>query len=150
MLKKLVIFASLIFLSYACLITNCPRGGKRGDIAPSLTTALRECPSCGPNHLGQCFGPHICCGANIGCFIGTPETYHCRKESLYTKPCVAGYAMCRGNTARCATNGICCSQESCYIDTSCKISDVVANDRKIDADLNMIFPGNEVSSELLQ
>ncbi|XP_012222809.1 oxytocin-neurophysin 1-like [Linepithema humile] len=149
MLKELIVFANLILLSYACLITNCPRGGKRGDIAP-LETIARECPSCGPNHLGQCFGPHICCGPSIGCFIGTPETYRCRKESLYTRPCIAGYAMCRGKTARCATNGICCSQESCHMDTSCRISNIVDNNRKIDTDLNMIIPGNEVSSEILQ
>ncbi|KAH0952949.1 hypothetical protein HN011_010332 [Eciton burchellii] len=147
MLRELVILTSLIFLSYACLITNCPRGGKRSDIVTSLGTVVRECPSCGPNHLGQCFGPHICCGPNIGCFIGTSETYRCRKESLYIRPCVAGYAMCRGNTARCATNGICCSQESCHVDTSCRISDV-GNDHKIDADLNVITPSNEASNEI--
>ncbi|XP_025267295.1 neurophysin 1-like [Camponotus floridanus] len=147
MLKQLVICASLIFLSHACLIVNCPRGGKRSDIASFLKTVTRECPTCGPNHMGQCFGPRICCGPNIGCFIGTPETYRCRKESLYTKPCIAGYAMCRGNTARCAANGICCSQESCYMDTSCKISDVA--DREIDTDLYMILSGNEVSNEIL-
>ncbi|KAL6435827.1 hypothetical protein ACFW04_005596 [Cataglyphis niger] len=148
MLKQFIIFASLIFLSYACLITNCPRGGKRGDIAPSSRTVTRECRSCGPNLMGQCFGPRICCGPSIGCFIGTPETYRCKKENLHTRPCIAGYAMCRGNTARCATNGICCSQESCYIDTSCKIFDV-ANDRKVDTDLYMILPGNEDSTEIL-
>lgn len=60
--------------------------------------------------MGRCFGPYICCGSKIGCFIGTPETYKCRKESLYLKPCIAGFAMCRGNKARCAANGICCSQ----------------------------------------
>ncbi|XP_032680003.1 neurophysin 1-like [Odontomachus brunneus] len=150
MLKDLVIFASLIFFSYACLITNCPRGGKRGDIAPSLGTVTRECPPCGPNHLGQCFGPHICCGPSIGCFIGTPETYRCRKESPYARPCIAGYAMCRGNTARCATNGICCSQESCHMDTSCRISDVVDNDRKMDTDLSVILSSNEASHEIFQ
>ncbi|KAL6262812.1 hypothetical protein P5V15_005602 [Pogonomyrmex californicus] len=149
MLKKIVVFASLIFLSYACLITNCPRGGKRSDLAP-LGNVVRECPSCGPNHLGQCFGPHICCGPNIGCFIGTSETYRCRKESLYIRPCIAGYAMCRGNTARCASNGICCSQESCYIDSSCRISNAVGSDRKLDADLNVILQGNEVSNEMFQ
>lgn len=36
------------------------------------------------------------------------------------------------------------------MDTTCKISDIVANDRKIDTDLNVIFPGNEISSEILQ
>ncbi|XP_018048557.1 PREDICTED: neurophysin 1-like [Atta colombica] len=149
MLKELIVFASLIFLSYACLITNCPRGGKRSDVASSLRTVIRECPSCGPNHLGQCFGPYICCGPSIGCFIGTPETFRCRKESLYTRPCIAGYAMCRGNTARCASNGICCSQAFCHMDTSCKISDV-DNDRKLDDNVNVILPGNEVSNEILQ
>ncbi|XP_012527594.1 neurophysin 1 [Monomorium pharaonis] len=150
MLKEFVVFASLIFFSYGCLITNCPRGGKRGDIVPSLGTVARECSSCGPNRLGQCFGPHICCGPSIGCFIGTPETYRCRKESLYTRPCIAGYAMCRGNTARCALNGICCSQESCHMDTSCKISNVVGNNQKLDDNLNVILSGNEISSEIPQ
>jgi len=37
--------------------------------------------------------------------------------------------------------------ESCHMDTSCRISDV-GNDRKIDADLNVITPGNEASNEI--
>lgn len=147
MLKELLVFLSLIFISSACLITNCPRGGKRVETAP-LEGFTRECPSCGPNRLGQCFGPHICCGPNIGCFVGTPETYRCRKESLYSRPCIAGYAMCRGNTARCAANGICCSQESCFIDTNCRLPNSMDNDRKIDMDLNAIFGEAETSNDI--
>ncbi|XP_066586522.1 oxytocin-neurophysin 1-like [Prorops nasuta] len=150
MVKELIIFASLFFFTCGCLITNCPRGGKRGGTAIMLENFARECPTCGPNHLGQCFGPNICCGPIIGCFIGTPETYKCRKESLYSRPCIAGYAMCRGNTARCAANGICCSQESCFTDPSCRISDAM-NDGKINADLNSgLSTDNEISNEATQ
>ncbi|XP_035729705.1 oxytocin-neurophysin 1-like isoform X2 [Vespa mandarinia] len=138
MMKKLFIFTTFIILSSACLITNCPRGGKRGDIVP-LEGFTREC-----------FGPHICCGSTIGCFIGTSETYTCRKESLYTHPCIAGYAMCRENTGRCAASGICCSQESCFMDSNCRLLDNMENDRKIDSDLNAVFGEIEISNKVAQ
>ncbi|XP_043274205.1 neurophysin 1-like [Venturia canescens] len=131
MLKNIIIFEALICLSFGCLITNCPRGGKRSDNSLSLENVVRDCPACGPGHQGQCFGPNICCGPNIGCFISTPESHKCRKESLYSRPCVAGFAMCKGNTGRCAANGICCTQEICYVDAACRIGDEIFIDRKI-------------------
>lgn len=56
--------------------------------------------------------------------------------------------MCRGNTARCAANGICCSQESCFIDTNCRLPNSMDNDRKIDMDLNAIFGEAETSNDI--
>ncbi|KAG7200668.1 hypothetical protein KM043_001221 [Ampulex compressa] len=148
MAKELVVFTCLIFFAHGCLITNCPRGGKRGETVTALENVARECTSCGPNRMGQCFGPQICCGPSIGCFLGTPETFKCRKESLYSRPCVAGFAMCRGSTARCAANGICCSQESCFVDQTCKVSNVITGMQKADGDLGAILPENEISNEM--
>ncbi|XP_015116397.1 neurophysin 1 [Diachasma alloeum] len=143
MSKIILIISALVCVSCACLITNCPRGGKRGENPLlSLHSLAAECPSCGPGHQGQCFGPNICCGTAIGCFIGTPETYKCRTESLYSRPCIAGFAMCRDNTGRCAANGICCSQENCHVDSSCRISDEF-NDRKIGQEYSRLSPENE-------
>ncbi|XP_015604200.1 neurophysin 1 [Cephus cinctus] len=136
MLKLCTVIMVFISISFACLITNCPRGGKRSGAITSLENIVRECPSCGADKQGQCFGPRICCGPSLGCLIGTPETHKCRKESLFSRPCIAGYAMCRGNTGRCAANGICCTQESCYVDDTCRITDDVNNDHRIISELN--------------
>ncbi|KAJ8972636.1 hypothetical protein NQ314_000092 [Rhamnusium bicolor] len=94
-----------------CLITNCPRGGKRSGKFGLLESSMKQCVSCGPNHSGQCFGPNICCGP-FGCLMGTPETIRCQREGFFheREPCIAGSAPCRKNTGRCAMDGICCSQ----------------------------------------
>ncbi|XP_011505828.1 PREDICTED: isotocin-neurophysin IT 2-like [Ceratosolen solmsi marchali] len=78
-------------------MTNYPRGGKRAMFA-NPTFLLDK--------IAREFGPHICCGPTMGCLLGTPEAHHCQKESLYSQPYVAGFAMCRGNSGRCAANGI--------------------------------------------
>uniref|UniRef100_Q7LZN7 Neurophysin 1 (Fragments) n=1 Tax=Gallus gallus TaxID=9031 RepID=Q7LZN7_CHICK len=31
-----------------------------------------KCLPCGPRN--KCFGPNICCGEELGCYLGTPET----------------------------------------------------------------------------
>ncbi|NWU45369.1 NEUV protein, partial [Hylia prasina] len=60
-------FLCLLALSSACYIQNCPRGGKRA----LADTALRQCMPCGPGNRGNCFGPGICCGSEVGCYLGT-------------------------------------------------------------------------------
>ncbi|XP_058808014.1 neurophysin 1-like [Phymastichus coffea] len=146
-MSKLVVFIMVISSSYCCLITNCPRGGKRGDPTFLLENIARECPACGHEEQGRCFGPYICCGPTMGCLIGTPETLRCRKESLYSRPCVAGFAMCQGNSGRCAANGICCSQESCLIDSACKLVDEIGKDRKIGASFGTFLLENTGANE---
>jgi len=39
-----------------------------------------KCPSCGPNHDGQCFGEDLCCGP-FGCRSGDLYADSCRLES---------------------------------------------------------------------
>ncbi|XP_022916575.1 oxytocin-neurophysin 1-like [Onthophagus taurus] len=122
---KLIIFTLILCiiqdqLSHGCLITNCPRGGKRNGRINSLDTNIKQCISCGPARSGQCFGPGICCGP-FGCLIGTPDTLKCLKEGQFheNEPCIAGNSSCRRNSGRCASEGICCTQESCHMDKSC-------------------------------
>lgn len=147
MTKKILIFTSFIFISSACLITNCPRGGKRGDIEVP-ESPIRECLPCGPSQLGQCFGPNICCGPTFGCHIGTSQTQKCRKEQFDSSPCMAGFAMCNGNKGRCGAGGICCSQDSCFIDPSCRFSTVDSPFRRsIDSDLKAIASEIEILKE---
>ncbi|CAH1115932.1 unnamed protein product, partial [Phaedon cochleariae] len=108
----------------SCLITNCPRGGKRSGKSSLLDGNVKSCLSCGPGYSGQCFGPNICCG-HFGCLMGTPETIRCQKEGMFheREPCIAGNASCRKNTGRCAMENICCSQDSCHVDRQCASED---------------------------
>uniref|UniRef100_A0A8C4VAW8 Uncharacterized protein n=1 Tax=Falco tinnunculus TaxID=100819 RepID=A0A8C4VAW8_FALTI len=97
-------FLCLLALSSACYIQNCPRGGKRA----LADTALRQCMPCGPGNRGNCFGPGICCGAELGCYLGTAETQRCAEEDYLPSPCQAGGQPC-GSGGRCAAPGICCT-----------------------------------------
>ncbi|XP_071609090.1 vasotocin-neurophysin VT-like [Heliangelus exortis] len=104
----------LLALSSACYIQNCPRGGKRG-----LTeTALRQCLPCGPENRGNCFGPGICCGSELGCYLGTAESRPCAQEDFLPSPCQPWGQPC-GSGGHCAAPGICCTPETCAMDTSC-------------------------------
>ncbi|XP_035180078.1 vasotocin-neurophysin VT [Oxyura jamaicensis] len=107
-------FLCLLALSSACYIQNCPRGGKRA----LADTALRQCLPCGPGNRGHCFGPGICCGAELGCYVGTAETRRCAEEDYLPSPCQPGGQPC-GSGGHCAANGVCCSADTCAVDTSC-------------------------------
>uniref|UniRef100_A0A803VUJ0 Uncharacterized protein n=1 Tax=Ficedula albicollis TaxID=59894 RepID=A0A803VUJ0_FICAL len=78
----------------------------------------RWCLPCGPGNTGSCFGPGICCGPELGCYLGTAEARRCAEEDALPSPCQAGGEPC-GSGGRCAANGICCTAESCSTDSSC-------------------------------
>lgn len=75
----------------------------RGSPVPS-----RQCLPCGPGDKGHCFGPSICCGDELGCFVGTAEALRCQEETYLPSPCQSGQRPC-GDEGRCAASGICCS-----------------------------------------
>ncbi|KAM9438562.1 isotocin-neurophysin IT 1 [Salvelinus alpinus] len=109
----------LLTLCTACYISNCPIGGKRSALAfPS-----RKCMSCGPGDRGRCFGPNICCGEGMGCYVGSPEAAGCVEENYLPSPCEAGGRVCGSEEGRCAAPGICCDVEGCSIDQSCTEED---------------------------
>ncbi|NXO57730.1 NEUM protein, partial [Aramus guarauna] len=108
-----VCLLGLLALSSACYIQNCPIGGKRAALD------IRKCLPCGPRNKGHCFGPNICCGEELGCYIGTSETLRCQEENFLPTPCESGRKSCGGSGGTCAAPGICCSSEGCAVDSSC-------------------------------
>ncbi|XP_004697930.1 neurophysin 2-like [Echinops telfairi] len=107
-------FLGLLALTSACYFTNCPRGGKRALV----DMELRQCLPCGPGGKGRCFGPNICCGDELGCFMGTAEALRCQEENYLLSPCQSGQKPC-GNGGRCAAAGLCCSPEGCVAEPEC-------------------------------
>lgn len=75
---------------------------------PSSPPFPEQCLPCGPRNKGHCFGPNICCGEELGCYIGTSETLRCQEENFLPTPCESGRKPC-GSGGSCAAPGICCS-----------------------------------------
>lgn len=67
-----------------------------------------QCLPCGPRNKGRCFGPNICCGEELGCYLGTSETLRCQEETFLPTPCEAGHKPCGSGGGTCAAPGICC------------------------------------------
>lgn len=67
-----------------------------------------QCMACGPELLGQCIGPDICCGP-FGCQMGTSDSSVCQKENESTKACAISGPSCGSrNQGNCVADGICC------------------------------------------
>ncbi|XP_076436956.1 terepressin/terephysin-like [Babylonia areolata] len=106
--------------AHGCFIRNCPRGGKRAMDSAETT---RQCMSCGPGGVGQCVGPEICCGPEIGCLMGTAEAEACQKENESAAPCVVSGRHCgMDNTGNCVADGICCVEDACSYNSLCKVN----------------------------
>ena len=59
----------------------------------------------------MCFGPDICCGNDIGCFINTKESQNCKLEDDESNsPCKTYGKSCNAlKFGKCATEGLCCN-----------------------------------------
>ncbi|MGH0165766.1 UNVERIFIED_CONTAM: hypothetical protein FKN15_049461 [Acipenser sinensis] len=97
-----------------CLVINL---SLRHKITPKQQPSFhkphrrRQCMACGPGHRGRCFGSSICCGEELGCYVGTLETERCLEENSLPSPCEAGGRVCGAEEGgRCAAPGICCDE----------------------------------------
>ncbi|XP_028828560.1 vasotocin-neurophysin VT 1-like [Denticeps clupeoides] len=138
----LLALLALLSLSSACYIQNCPRGGKRS----SREQPLRQCMACGPGDQGRCFGPSICCGEVMGCYVGSPETARCMEEDYLPSPCETGGKACGSEDGYCAAPGICCDAEGCVLDTDCEEE----GKRRPLAEQNMTLMGGSPGEILLR
>jgi len=79
--------------------------------------------SCGPGDRGRCFGPSICCGEDLGCLLGSPESVYCVEENYLLTPCQAGVRPCGSEGGRCAASGFCCNSGTVlFSNISCSVS----------------------------
>lgn len=93
------------------------RGHFLNSVLVHLCAVFPQCTSCGPGLLGRCIGPDICCGARVGCFIGSRETRLCRTENMVPIRCSnADLKQCgRMQEGRCAAAGLCCTESEYYL-----------------------------------
>ncbi|XP_042865376.1 oxytocin-neurophysin 1-like isoform X2 [Penaeus japonicus] len=124
-ISAVVAMAVLVGSGTACFITNCPPGGKRSSPSAQLGS-VRTCAQCGPGLQGRCVGPDICCGPEIGCYLGTREAILCRSENLVPVTCSNDdLKTCgRQREGRCASSGVCCTEVKCEFDVDCVIEGV--------------------------
>nr|WJX09122.1 putative salivary protein [Nilaparvata lugens] len=120
-------------LAAGCLITNCPRGGKRGlhsymkklaEEKMALAQVPLQCARCGPEGEGYCMGPSICCGPQLGCLLASPATLNqCAGSVLPPQSPNSPAPTCYmpDGYGVCSTDGVCCNSESCRIDPTCEV-----------------------------
>lgn len=89
--------------------TRQQRAKRSGSILNTVPQFPEQCLPCGPRNKGHCFGPNICCGEELGCYLGTSETLRCQEENFLPTPCESGRKACGEDGASCAAPGICCS-----------------------------------------
>uniref|UniRef100_A0A4W3IL47 Oxytocin n=1 Tax=Callorhinchus milii TaxID=7868 RepID=A0A4W3IL47_CALMI len=132
----------LVPFTMACYIQNCPLGGKRSI----MDTQMRQCLPCGPDDRGRCFGPRICCGRDIGCYVGTAETLGCRGENYLPSPCEPAGRPCGSERGKCASPGICCDdgESICPHSPALARKDLKATEG-VNSRFTQLIPGDEGS-----
>nr|AXF48184.1 arginine-vasopressin-like peptide [Laodelphax striatellus] len=121
----------VVGLVAGCLITNCPRGGKRGlhsymkKLAEEKMALANEvplqCARCGAEGEGYCVGPSICCGPQLGCLFASQSIQNQCSGSVLPHSQNAPSCFMPDGYGVCSTDGVCCNTESCRIDPTCEV-----------------------------